>query len=400
MALSSRENFLRMFRGQPADKILWVSDLTYWRDAQIIQKKLPSKYLGSNGFLQLHIDLGVMPYYIYAIDEDTANVETEPKEISIHQIGGSGKPYNGVFGLKYEDMDIKNSTYKNVIETKFFIKGEVLIQKKVYLPQSFCYGFKEYPVKTPKDLKILRSIVERYCFYSTFEDYEWLAEKWGDHGVPIAPLPRSPLSALIVDWMGLEGFSYANYDYPEEIKKTIDSIDRANDKAFKIIVNSPAEVFHFCDNLSASNFASFFSMYADEYYRRRLQQLHLHGKKAAVHIDGTIRGILDQVSQTGADAAEALTPKPVGDLAIQELRREAGNDTLILWGGFPGGMFTHQFDYQDLQKQVASFLRCFYREGPFIAGSADQIPPDADLDYVRYVSDLLSKPEVTLNETP
>lgn len=398
MALSNREAFLNIFRGGKTDRILWVSDLTYWRDSQISLGKLPSKYMGIDGFLLLHLDLGVMPYYIYTIDEDVSAGLVQSGEISVHQIGGSGRPYNGVFGLRYDGVEIESFTRGNDIETSYHVGGETLTQRKTYLPNSFCYGFKEYPVKTPNDLKILCKIIERYQFYSTVNDYIYLTEKWGDNGVPIAPLPRSPLSALIVDWLGLEGFTFANIDYPDEIKKIIECIDRSNDEAFDIIIGSPAEVFHFCDNLSASNYASFFPGYAHGYYKRRFEQLHLNGKKAAVHIDGTIRGILGQVAHTGADAAEALTPQPVGDLDIMELRNEAANDEIILWGCFPGALFTPQFHYEDLRKQVESFLECYYSKGPFIAGSADQIPPDASLEYVKYVSKLLSNPEAIKNE--
>jgi hypothetical protein len=75
-------------------------------------------------------------------------------------------------------------------------------------------------------------------------------------------------------------------------------------------------------------------------------------------------------------------------------RKEAQNSEIILGGGFPGGMFTHQFHPEDLRNQVKLFLRCCLGEGPCIAGSADQIPPDADLDMVRFVSELLTDPEV------
>lgn len=398
MALSNKENFLRLFRRQKTDRILWVSDLTYWRDAQIIQGKLPPEYMGLDGFLKLHIDLGVMPYYIYAIDSEPPE-DAASGEVSVHQIGSTGKPFNGVFGLSYEGVEIDTCRNGDLSEIKFAVGGKTLIQKKVWLPQSFCYGFTEYPVKTAEDLKTLRAIVERYNFHSTLRDFAYISECWGEHGVPIAPLPRSPMSALIVDWMGLENFTFASVDFPKEMKKTIDCIDRANDAGFELIVKSPAEVFHFCDNLSASNCASFFPQYARDYYVRRFRELHENGKKAAVHIDGTIRGLLGQVAHTGADAAEALTPKPVGDIGIDELRKEAGNDEIVLWGGFPGGMFTPQFDYKDLTRQVHSFLQCYNTEGPFIAGSADQIPPDADINYVKYVSELLDTMEVKQHET-
>ena len=385
---SNKASFLHIFHGQETDRIPWVADLTYWRDAQIVQGTLPPEYSGTDGFLKLHLDLGVMPYYIYSIDED------KPTDvISVHQIGSFGRPYNGVFGLRYEGVEIERKVTDNTIKTLFHIRGDVLTQKKVYLKDSYCHAFQEYPVKKPRDIGLLRKIVEKYDFFQTHEDYLFLAAKWADHGVPIAALPRSPLSALIVDWMGLEAFVYAQADYPDEIQKTLDCIARANDSAFNIIFQSPAEIFHFCDNLSASNHASYFRRFALDYYTQRFEQLHTHGKRAAVHLDGTIRGLLGQLAEAGADAVEALTPKPAGDMDIGELWKEAGRKDLILWGCLPGVMFTHQYKHEDIRRQVRRLFTELRKDGPVIAGSADQIPPDGDLEYVSYVSALLSHPE-------
>jgi hypothetical protein len=390
--LSNKRNFLKLFRGEGTERIPWIADLTYWRDAHIVQGTLPPQYSGLDGFLRLHIDLGVMPYYIYSIDDPEGTESKE--EISVHQIGSFGRPYNGVFGLRYEGADIEREVSGNTIATVIHVTGYTLIQKKVYLKDSFCHAFQEYPVKDIDSLKILRKVIERYDFFPTYEDYLLLSSAWGEYGLPIAPLPRSPLSALIVDWMGLESFVFAHADYPDEIRKTLDCIARANDSAFDIIVRSPAEIFHFCDNLSASNHASYFRKDAFEYYRKRFEELHSHGKKAAVHLDGTIRGLLGQIAETGADAVEALTPKPAGDLDIGELWDEAGQRDVILWGGLPGVMFTHQFTLQDIYRQVRRLVLELKKDGPVIAGSADQIPPDGDLEYVKYVADLLSTEEL------
>ena len=395
---SNKESFLKTFHREKTDRIPWVADLTYWRDAQIVQGTLAPEYCGMDGFLKLHTDLGVMPYYIYSIDESGPTAEISPEELSVHQIGCFGRPYNGVFGLRFEGVEIERITTGNTIETAFHIRGEVLTQRKLYLKDSFCHAFQEYPLKDTHGLMALRKIVERYDFFPTYEDYQFLTSKWHDNGVPIAPLPRSPLSALIVDWMGLEAFVFAQADYPDEVRKTLDCIARANDSAFDIIVRSDAEIFHFCDNLSASNHASYFPHYASTYYSQRFKQLHTHGKKAAVHLDGTIRGLLGQIVNTGADSVEALTPKPVGDLDIGELWDEAGSHDVILWGGLPGVMFTHQFTLSDIQRQVKRLVLELNKTGPVVAGSADQIPPDGDLEYVKYVSDLLTHPDMLKEE--
>jgi hypothetical protein len=410
-----KEDFLKIFRGERPTGIPWVADLTYWRDSQIIRDALPGRYRGPEGFLKLHVDLGVMPYYIYSLEEEPSRGEppvgavarrgrrdaarkgrcgtahgSRGVGVSVHQIGSIGKPYNGVFSLSYEGVDVEKVEHGNAVETVFHVSGRSLRQRKVYLPKSFCYAFEEYPVKTAGELAVLRTIVERYRFTDTCGEYRSLASRWGEWGLPIAPLPRSPLSSLIVDWMGLENFVFANADYPGETTKTLDCIDRANDAAFDIVLRSPAEILHFCDNLSASNYASYFDDYSSEYYTRRFTQLHARGKKAAVHIDGTLRGLLGRMAGTGADCIEAFTPKPVGDLEIGDLWGEAGRKDVVLWGGLPGVMFTPHFRKEDLGRQVSTLLAEVSARGPFIAGSADQIPPDADLDYVRFVSDMLA----------
>ena len=277
------------------------------------------------------------------------------------------------------------------LEIRYHLGGEQLVQKKTYLRESSCYAFREYPVKTLRDLATLRKIVEGYEYYPTPEDYAALSESWGAAGQPVAPLPRSPLSALIVDWMGLEGFIFAYADYPQEVRAVLEVIDRANDRAFDIVLGSEAEIVHFCDNLSASNYASHFGELAAPYYRKRIAQLHGAQKRAASHLDGTILGLLDQLAATGVDGIEALTTTPVGDIGTRELRNEARSDSVILWGALPAALFTDQFPLDLLATQIAELVDLFQRDSRIIAGSADQIPPNADINRVKFISDYIEE---------
>ena len=56
-------------------------------------------------------------------------------------------------------------------------------------------------------------------------------------------------------------------------------------------------------------------------HRRRIERLHAAGVKCAVHLDGTVKGLLPKLIGSGFDAIEALTPKPGGDLDVEEIRR-------------------------------------------------------------------------------
>ncbi|MFP4383324.1 MAG: hypothetical protein ACLFST_08190 [Spirochaetia bacterium] len=59
-----KETFLRAFRRTDSAAGLLLAGITYWRDAQIIKGTLPERYRETEGFLKLHLDSGVVPYYI------------------------------------------------------------------------------------------------------------------------------------------------------------------------------------------------------------------------------------------------------------------------------------------------------------------------------------------------
>ena len=80
--------------------------------------------------------------------------------MSVHQIGAPGRPFNGVFQYSFEGVDIETIVNGTILETKFHYQEKTFIQKKAYLPQSFCYAFIQYPIQKAEDLKCLRKIYE------------------------------------------------------------------------------------------------------------------------------------------------------------------------------------------------------------------------------------------------
>ena len=385
MRPSPRETFLSLFRGEPVPRIPCVYDLTYWRYAHRTAGTLPDRYRGHEGFLRLHQDLGVMPYYVYRLESDAGATD-----VPGHQIDERGKAFTGVWSARYRDVETETVTAGPVTRTTLRFGGRELAHERTWLPQSYCHSVSAYPVKNPTDLQTLRLLFERLEFAPAYERYRAIERLWGDRGYPVAVLPRSQVASLIVDWMGLEAFTFALADWPDEVRKTLDCVERANDPAFDIVCASDAKVFHFADNISAAMVSTFFDSLSADGYRRRFRQLHDVGKKAAVHIDGTVRGILGRFASCGADAAESLTPRPVGDLGLEELRGEAGNASIILWGGIPASMLTPQYTAADIDAHMRLLVDCLERNRPFIAGSADQIPPDADLGHVRRSTEALA----------
>ena len=110
-----------------------------------------------------------------------------------------------------------------------------------------------------------------------------------------------------------------------------------------------------------------------------------------IHMDGSLAGLIKLEAATGVDALEALTPAPVGDLAIENWADRANNPNTILWGGIPGSYFTPAIGddaFDDHLKTVLSIMR---KDPRYVLGVADQVPPNA-LEYrVRRVSELVDQ---------
>ena len=112
--------------------------------------------------------------------------------------------------------------------------------------------------------------------------------------------------------------------------------------------------------------------------------MHAAGVKCAVHLDGTVKGLLPKLVRSGFDAIEALTPKPAGDLDIEEIRDLAASDTVILWGGVPGVMFAPPYTWEQMEAHVRRLLDC-WQGRPFVMGVADQVPPDGNIEFCRKI---------------
>ena len=107
-----------------------------------------------------------------------------------------------------------------------------------------------------------------------------------------------------------------------------------------------------------------------------------------MHLDGTVKGLLPKLIRSGFDAIEALTPKPGGDLDVEEIRNLADGSSAILWGGVPGIMFSPPYTWQQMESHVRRLIDC-WRGRPFILGVADQVPPDGDIQFCRRIAEMI-----------
>ena len=103
-----------------------------------------------------------------------------------------------------------------------------------------------------------------------------------------------------------------------------------------------------------------------------------------------MKGCLPLLTECGFDVAEAVTPAPVGDIEIEQLRRMAG-DSIVIWGGLPGSLFTPQFTDTEFDAYVRRILDAFRHDNKFVLGVGDQVPPDAIIERIKRVSHIIDE---------
>ena len=173
---------------------------------------------------------------------------------------------------------------------------------------------------------------------------------------------------------GIETVTYALADAPEEFEETFDAL-KNTDKACEIAVNSPAECLMIPENLSSESVGKkFFKRCVQPYEAYWTERIRDAGKYSYIHIDGTLRGLIRECSQTGFNVLEAVTPGPVGDIEPEELQNWVEPGTII-WGGIPGLYFSDLISDDEFDAYVIRVLDVWKSEPRYVLGVADQVPP-------------------------
>ncbi len=359
------QSLLALLSGEPATRVVWTADISYWISGQQQQGRADPGWQTETGYLQLCHRLGILPYYWY-----------DPFWL--------GRPeYDGAIRQTHAQ---EGETTLHAWHTP----AGTLREEQTFLPQSCSTATTRYAVQTAEDLRALICLLNhRHLAPDCLDDYPARRALWaGYDGLPSIALPRSPLSAFLYEWAGVTEGIYLLMDYPDLVHEVLALLEQQEAPIIDAVCAAAPPLVHFADNLSSDNLTSFYDAYMAAPHRRRLERLHAAWVHCAVHLDGTVRGLLPKLAANGFDAIEALTPQPAGDLDVEDLRACARNSRVILWGGVPGVMFAPPYTWRDMQAHVRRTLRA-WQGTPFVLGVADQVPPDGEIDFCRRIAEVV-----------
>ncbi|HNR67624.1 MAG TPA: uroporphyrinogen decarboxylase family protein [bacterium] len=360
-----RERVLAILNKEQPDRVPWFGDLDYWATGLRVRGVVGADFVQSQAYVDWHRDLRV-GFYLQG---------TFPFRVQYDGSIAVKKWREG--NLRYRQFDTPYGQLRDCWQ---------------WIEQSFSEAPIEHLIKTSADLAVMTYIIRHQ---STEPDYDALARRRsqvGEQGIVLGYMPRSPFMDLLVEDCGIETLTLLQLDAQDQLAELMEVKESAHDLASAITVDSPAEALMIPENLSAEMVGpQNFEKYLRRYQTRWAKNIAAAGKYSFVHMDGTLRGLLKQECSVGLTVLEALTPEPVGDVAIEQWADYAGESRTIFWGGLPGVYFTPLIDDAEFDRQVIDVLAVMSQEPRYVLGVADQVPPDALEARVRRVADLVDR---------
>ncbi|MGQ9683048.1 MAG: uroporphyrinogen decarboxylase family protein [Anaerolineae bacterium] len=354
-----REMNLAVFRGEAVAHPLFQPRFEPWYEWHRIFNQLPEPYwrLSLRG---LYADLGVSMRYM-------------------HYYTGMPNPVAHEYAPEVQVRErIQGGELVRIIETPL---GE--LEMGLHRTQDETWRTVRFAVRRPEDLRKLRWLYDHTTFSFSAEAFARGDAFVGDLGEPQFWVPKSPYQALAQIWMKLPDLIYALADCPDEVEATMAAIDAAYDRLYEGLTSSGCvRILNLGENLHQALFnPRYFERYLIPWYEKRCGQLRRAGIYTHVHLDGYFHTLLPYLKDLPFDGYEALTPKPQGDVELEEIKEHSGNKVLL--DGIPAVLFLPSYSREELMACAERVVRLFHPR--LVLGVSDEVPEGAGVEAIERV---------------
>ena len=206
---------------------------------------------------------------------------------------------------------------------------------------------------------------------------------------------RTNIQKLFIEDMGAEGGILAMYDYPAACEEYFEALAVTQERLIEVINHSAVPIINFGDNVHSGLLPpKWFEKYVLPAYQRRCDLLHAAGKFVTAHWDGDCKPLLPYARETGLDGIEAITPKPQGDVTLQEIKATLGD--MFLLDGIPAVYFDHTFSKETLIDCAKECIDLFAPN--LILGISDEISSHGDIERIRLVGEIVDQYNVAITD--
>ena len=358
-----RELNIKIFEGEGRG-VLWQPRLDTWIAHHMEHGTMPRRFKGMNS-LQIYDSLGCSIRYVSGGIEE---FERRDELVRIEE--------------KHPDHRISK------VRTPF---GEISTVYQEIWKENKCLNSRivEYPVKRVEDLHVVIDLINRQMFKENLQAFERAEKEIGPRGEPTVGLWGSGFTELIKTWCGLANTYYLLHDYPREVEAYLEASDQRDERLIDVALRLPCRIFALGDH-ATNEFTPppILKKYLIPRWQHIAKRLHAKDRFLHSHWDGNSRLILPFLKETHLDGVEALTPQPMGDITLQEIK-EAVGDRMVVLDILPVIDFLSYYPIGKLLEFAREVIDMFAPR--LILGISDELSPVGEIERVEAISKLVDE---------
>ncbi|MGQ9632402.1 MAG: hypothetical protein ACUVXI_19120 [bacterium] len=362
--MTRRELNLAIFEGT-AEGVLWQPRLETWIRHHMERGTLPEHFRGMSN-LEIYDALGCSIRYAASAGIDQFEIRDDMVRIEEQH------PNHTVVRVRTPVGEIR-TVYRDIWENGRRVNHRI----------------EEFPVKTVEDLRVATDLVERQQFRANPDAFDRAARAVGHRAEPTIFLASSGFTELIKNWCGLLNTYYLLYDHPAEVEAYLEACDRRDDRMIDEALKLPCRIFNLGDH-ATNEFTPppILKKYMIPRWQRIADRLHSEGRFVHTHWDGNSRLMLPFLRETRLDGVEALTPAPMGDMTLEQIK-EAVGDRMVVLDLLPAIDFLPNRPTDELLEFARRAIDMFAPK--LILGISDEISQVGQIEKVEAVSELVDE---------
>ncbi len=364
MTTTRRELNLAIFEGT-TDKVLWQPRLETWLAHHRREGTFPARFRDMTD-LEIYDAMGCSVRY--AACEGIESYEA-PDDVERSERREGGRFYETVRTPSGEITNVYDEIYD----------GDRLANQRI------C----DFGVKTVEGLRVVTDLVERQQFRADLELFNAKAERLGHRGEPTIFLTSSGYTELIKHYSGLIDTTYLMYDHPAELEAYLEACDRRDDRMIDAALQLPCRIFNLGDH-ATNEFTPppILEKYLMPRWQRIAQRMRDHDRFVHTHWDGHSKLMLPYLLDTHLHGVEALTPEPMGDMTLEQIKAAVG-DRMVVLDLLPAIHFLEQYTTDEVLDFARRVIDMFAPR--LILGISDEISQVGQIEKVEAVTEVVDK---------
>jgi len=362
--MTRRELNLAIFEGK-ANKVLWQPRLETWISYHTENNTLPTRFKGMS---DIEIYDALRCSIRYGASKGIESFEIRDDLVKIYE-----------YYPTYTVEKVKTPIGEICTVYRDIWRDGKLINRRI----------EEYPVKTINDLKVFTYLIDKQQFKANLEAFQKAEKTIGHRAEPTIFLSSSGFTDLIKWGAGLVNTYYLLQDYPEEVEKYLEACDRRDERLIEEALKLPCKIFNLGDH-ATNEFTPppILKKYLLPRWQKISEKLHSKGRFVHSHWDGNSKLILPFLKETHLDGVEALTPAPMADMTLEEIKEVVG-DKMVVLDLLPAIDFLPNKPEKELIEFAKRVIDMFAPK--LILGISDEISQVGQIEKVEAISELIDK---------